>query len=108
MLVASRFSAPVRTFELSGTDSLGETKPFFDHPILNSPYEYPRRHWELDETGQSTQTQACIGDRWGRRLAHAWMDGIERGHGVEPFDPGQVPAAILAVIRRTMASPAEA
>ena len=21
------------------------TNPFFDHPILNSPYEYPRRHW---------------------------------------------------------------
>jgi hypothetical protein len=29
--------------------------PFFDHPILNSPYEYPLRHWELDEGGQPTQ-----------------------------------------------------
>ena len=29
--------------------------PFFDHPILNSPYEYPRRHWELDADGQPTQ-----------------------------------------------------
>ena len=29
--------------------------PFFDHPILNSPYECPRRHWELDEQGQPTQ-----------------------------------------------------
>jgi type III restriction enzyme len=29
--------------------------PFFEHPILNSPYEYPRRHWELDGTGQPTQ-----------------------------------------------------
>jgi type III restriction enzyme len=29
--------------------------PFFDHPILNSPYEYPMRYWELDETGQPTQ-----------------------------------------------------
>ena len=28
---------------------------FFDHPILNSPYDYPRQHWELDETGQPTQ-----------------------------------------------------
>ncbi len=28
---------------------------FFDHPILNSPYEYPSRHWELDERGQPTQ-----------------------------------------------------
>ena len=27
---------------------------FFDRPILNSPYEYPSRHWELDETGQPT------------------------------------------------------
>src|SRR5438309_851671 len=29
--------------------------PFFDHPILNSPYDYPRRHWELDSQGQPTQ-----------------------------------------------------
>ena len=29
--------------------------PFFDHPILNSPYDYPSRHWELDEVGQPTQ-----------------------------------------------------
>src|SRR3990172_13152385 len=28
---------------------------FFDHPILNSPYESPARHWELDEKGQPTQ-----------------------------------------------------
>lgn len=31
------------------------SNPFFDHPILNSPYEYPKRHWELDKTGQPTQ-----------------------------------------------------
>ena len=30
-------------------------EPFFDRPILNSPYAYPRRHWELDEAGQPTQ-----------------------------------------------------
>ena len=28
---------------------------FFEKPILNSPYEYPKRHWELDEQGQPTQ-----------------------------------------------------
>jgi type III restriction enzyme len=28
---------------------------FFDHPILNSPYEYPSRYWELDASGQPTQ-----------------------------------------------------
>ena len=28
---------------------------FFEHPILNSPYDYPGRHWELDASGQPTQ-----------------------------------------------------
>jgi type III restriction enzyme len=27
---------------------------FFSKPILNSPYEYPSRHWELDNQGQPT------------------------------------------------------
>jgi type III restriction enzyme len=27
---------------------------FFEKPILNSPYEYPARHWELDNQGQPT------------------------------------------------------
>ena len=31
------------------------TNPFFEKPVLNSPYECPSRHWELDETGQPTQ-----------------------------------------------------
>lgn len=31
---------------------------FFDHPILNSPYECPTRHWELDASGQPTQKVA--------------------------------------------------
>ncbi len=29
--------------------------PFFERPILNSPYAYPSRHWELDAQGQPTQ-----------------------------------------------------
>src|SRR5665213_4495825 len=28
---------------------------FFEQPILNSPYECPQRHWELDAHGQPTQ-----------------------------------------------------
>jgi len=28
---------------------------FFERPILNSPYEYPKSHWELDKDGQPTQ-----------------------------------------------------
>lgn len=28
---------------------------FFEHPVLNSPYEEPKLHWELDAEGQPTQ-----------------------------------------------------
>lgn len=31
------------------------SNPFFEHPILNSPYECPQRYWELDDEGQPTQ-----------------------------------------------------
>jgi type III restriction enzyme len=34
------------------------SNPFFDHPILNSPYAYPVKHWELDKDGQPTQKVA--------------------------------------------------
>jgi type III restriction enzyme len=30
------------------------SNPFFDRPIVNSPYECPRQHWELDEAGMPT------------------------------------------------------
>lgn len=34
----------------------GMDNRFFENPILNSPYAYPSRHWELDRDGQPTQT----------------------------------------------------
>ncbi len=30
------------------------TDAFFEAPVLNSPYDYPSRHWQLDETNQPT------------------------------------------------------
>lgn len=35
---------------------MGESvsEAFFEKPILNSPYRYPGRHWELDKDGQPT------------------------------------------------------
>ena len=30
------------------------TDSFFERPILNSPYAFPSRHWELDADGQPT------------------------------------------------------
>jgi type III restriction enzyme len=41
----------VRLVKLSGVMD----NQFFERPILNSPYDDPRRHWELDEQGQPTQ-----------------------------------------------------
>jgi type III restriction enzyme len=37
------------------------TNPFFERPILNSPYAMPGQHWELDAAGQPTQQ--IIADR---------------------------------------------
>jgi type III restriction enzyme len=36
----------------AGREHLDES--FFERPILNSPYAYPPRHWELDPEGQPT------------------------------------------------------
>jgi hypothetical protein len=37
---------------------LGMAESFFEHPILNSPYAYPGRHWDLDADGQPTNVIA--------------------------------------------------
>ena len=33
---------------------MDDTNRFFDKPILNSPYDCPALHWELDDSGQPT------------------------------------------------------
>ena len=35
------------------------SEDFFRQPILNSPYDYPSRHWELDSARQPTQNVAA-------------------------------------------------
>ena len=40
---------------VGSASGLTMSNPFFDHPILNSPYQCPARHWELDPDGQPTQ-----------------------------------------------------
>src|SRR5487761_1327294 len=39
----------------SGDKATSMSQDFFRQPILNSPYEYPSCHWELDSAGQPTQ-----------------------------------------------------
>ena len=42
-------------FPVHAWQCLTMSNPFFDHPILNTPYDELSRHWELDEVGQPTQ-----------------------------------------------------
>lgn len=39
---------------MTAVDASSAIETFFERPILNSPYERPSRHWELDEAGQPT------------------------------------------------------
>jgi hypothetical protein len=39
----------------AGREILESPDAFFTRPILNSPYAYPARPWELDKDGQPTQ-----------------------------------------------------
>lgn len=55
------------------------SEQFFEQPILNSPYEYPSRHWELDESGQPTQN--ILEDRRGAKFISPIPKPRRRGRG---------------------------
>ena len=57
---------------------------FFERPILNNPYEYPRRHWELDGEGQPT---------------HRILDGRRPAEFITPFPTAQQHGAGTAQAR---------
>ena len=57
---------------------------FFERPILNNPYEYPRRHWELDAEGQPT---------------HRTLDGRRPAEFITPFPAAQQHGASSAQAR---------
>ncbi|MXY51913.1 MAG: restriction endonuclease [Gammaproteobacteria bacterium] len=54
------------------------TEPFFANPILNSPYERPSRHWELDEDRRPTGV--IVEDR--RRSKH--ITAVPKHVGEDP------------------------
>ena len=58
------------------------SESFFEKPILNSPYEYPARHWELDETGQPTNHILEQRRARGRRSDVARRKGSQEAHRV--------------------------
>ena len=62
------------------TDSNGSSagnssvRRFFERPIIDNPYEYPRRHWELDAERQPT---------------HRILDGRRPAEFITPFPTAQ-------------------
>ncbi len=75
---------------------------FFERPILNSPYDCPARHWELDPDGQPTQQIIerrrqpsssrpfpSPGSGGGRRSRPSWFSTKARAFSTEKqqYDP---------------------
>ena len=67
-----------------------------DNPILNSPFEPPKRHWQIDESGAFTQTtveqrrrsEHIVPVAATRRLPRQGLLNLEEsGEGGEPFRP---------------------
>ncbi len=86
------------------------SNPFFDHPILNSPYAYPSRHWELDASGQPTQRQIESRRRASfitpipkpkkRKYAEAQGSIVyNEGHGLSTKDQAYDPTPVINDVR---------
>jgi type III restriction enzyme len=88
------------------------TDDFFEHPILNSPYSYPARHWELDEDGQPTNrieenrresklmTPVPRPQRRRRRTAGQTEMVLDAGDGLSTEEQEYNPTPIINEIRR--------
>ena len=86
--------------------------PFFTHPILNSPYESPTRHWEFDKDGQPTQQimeyrrsadfiTPIPKPRRQERRNHAQMALVlDEGHGLSTEDQLYDPKGNINQIRK--------
>ena len=86
-------------------------KGFFERPILNSPYVYPDRHWELDDDGQPTN-QILPKRRESKLLTpvpkpqkrrrNANQPGFvfDSGHGLSTEEQEYNPTPIINEIRR--------
>lgn len=86
------------------------SNPFFDHPILNSPYAYPTRHWELDESGQPTQRIVDsrrvaefitpIPKPKKRRKKEQLELKLDEGHGLSTDDQQYETTAVINQVRK--------
>ena len=91
------------------------SNPFFEKPILNSPYDCPRRHWELDEHGQPTQKTIETRRRAEfitpipkpkKRKKAAQQDGFvfDEGRGLSTKEQQYDPTSIINEVRQNVDS----
>ncbi|HET7585176.1 MAG TPA: DEAD/DEAH box helicase family protein [Gemmatimonadaceae bacterium] len=84
---------------------------FFEQPVLNSPYEYPARHWELDEIGQPTHQiidrrrpaqfiTPIPKPRKGRGKAEQQMLALDEGRGLSTATEAYDPTPVINELRR--------
>jgi type III restriction enzyme len=88
------------------------SNPFFDQPILNSPYAYPSRHWELDESGQPTQrvvdsrrtaefvTPIPKPKKRKKKSAEQLEFSLDEGHGLSTGDQKYDATSVINQVRR--------
>ena len=62
------------------------------HPVINTPYEEPRRHWELDAHGRAAEGRP---PKAGRRPPHGILPvpkpkKVEPGQGVLELSPDDI------------------
>lgn len=65
----------------------GSLDRFHERPILNSPYEHPGRHWELDDGNRPTNRVIA------RRRPSAYISPIPRARRHEGRQPALVEGA---------------
>ena len=71
------------------------SNPFFEKPILNSPYEYPSRHWELDETDGLVATDSSGNGNDGDLTGEVeWRPGEGQFKGALWFSPDDIYATL--------------
>ncbi len=87
------------------------TDRFFESPVLNSPYEYPARHWELDDERQPTNQIAeqrrpaayitpVPQPRRQRGRAQQQRMILDEGEGLSTEDQEYDPTSTINVLRR--------
>ncbi len=87
------------------------TDRFFESPVLNSPYEYPARHWELDDERQPTNQVAAQRrpaayitpvpqPRRQRGRSQQQRMILDEGEGLSTEDQEYDPTSTINVLRR--------